>query len=334
MKYLVDIDGVLCENGTPENYVHAIPKKINIDRINNLFDSKNEIVIYTSRLHEDRKITIEWLDRNAIQYHSIIFDKPSGDYYIDDKAIDVVPGVDNVNEDKLVICMSGGLDSASAYYYALEQGYKNIKNIFFDINQPYVEKELDCLNKLNIPYQVIKLDVWDMKNITPENYIIRNRNSMFANAASVYGNRIWIVGLKYENHYLMHDKNDSFYRYISLSLSQSIGENIIVETPYKHWSKTDIFKWLLERGRMDVIENTTSCYHPTKKRCGECSLCFKRWVSEKANNIDIPFDINPIKSNEGIELVKRYKKALKNNDFTHYSYERINETLNIVAANE
>ena len=99
MKYLVDIDGILCKNGSHLEYSQAVPLKDNIRKINNLYEAGHKIIIYTSRLSIDAKVTKAWLDKNGVKYHEAIFDKPTADFYIDDKAIPFI-NPDFVKENK------------------------------------------------------------------------------------------------------------------------------------------------------------------------------------------------------------------------------------------
>lgn len=326
MRYNVDIDGILCEPCDFKNYKKAVPKAVNIKKVNNLFES-NEIVIYTSRKSEDADDTIKWLADNGVKYHSIIFNKPTADFYIDDVAIDNLPYIrEREKDEQLVICMSGGLDSTIAYFMAKKLGHEPI-SLFFNVGQPYFEKEKLILDNLGIKYK--QIDLLFYKDIENQGHIIPNRNSIFANVASVYGNRIWIVGLVHENHYLMHDKNDQFYRYVSLSLTQSTGKNVIVESPFREMSKTDIFNYCKENDLMEVAGLTTSCYHPTLHRCGECSLCYRRWVAEQTAGVGWEWSSNPRDSMESKKMKKLYEQALKEQDFSHYSKERIDEALKL-----
>lgn len=87
MKYLVDIDGILCKNGSYTEYATATPLNDNIQKINSLYEAGHKIIIYTSRLSIDSEVTKAWLGKNGVKYHETIFDKPTADFYIDDKAI-------------------------------------------------------------------------------------------------------------------------------------------------------------------------------------------------------------------------------------------------------
>ena len=92
-----DIDGVICETKSG-NYKKSKPIKKAIEVINKLY-KKNKIILFTARymgrskgissIAEKRakKLTINQLSKWNVNYHHIIFAKPSYDLIIDDKAL-------------------------------------------------------------------------------------------------------------------------------------------------------------------------------------------------------------------------------------------------------
>lgn len=84
----VDLDGTLCYSeywGTG----NPIPKKSNIEIVNNLYRFGYHIVIYTSRHSSLRMKTEHWLQENDVRYHALVMGerKMGFDLLIDDKAI-------------------------------------------------------------------------------------------------------------------------------------------------------------------------------------------------------------------------------------------------------
>jgi hypothetical protein len=99
MRYIIDIDGTICEQ--MNNFAYG-KGKVFFDRIqylNNLYDEGNEIIYYTARgmgefdgsyrLAQEKwyNITESQLKTWGAKYTKLIIGKYSGDYYIDDKAI-------------------------------------------------------------------------------------------------------------------------------------------------------------------------------------------------------------------------------------------------------
>jgi phosphatidate phosphatase PAH1 len=102
MKYVIDIDGTICDK--PEcredkDYTLSIPKHDRIAKINKLYDEGHHITYFTARgmgrysdnadLAKARFLDITELQLRlwGCKYHNLILGKPSADFYIDDKGI-------------------------------------------------------------------------------------------------------------------------------------------------------------------------------------------------------------------------------------------------------
>ena len=98
INYVFDIDGTICSQ-THGDYSEARPWAERIRVINNLYDKGNQIVLYTARgmgssgnnviIAKQKWETFtkaQLLDWN-VKYHLLVMGKPSGDIYIDDKAV-------------------------------------------------------------------------------------------------------------------------------------------------------------------------------------------------------------------------------------------------------
>ena len=98
MKYVFDIDGTICTN-TRGNYENAVPLMERINKVNELYDAGNTVILFTARgmgrsgnnLHfaynEFFALTERQLKDWGVRYNQLILGKPAGDIYIDDKGI-------------------------------------------------------------------------------------------------------------------------------------------------------------------------------------------------------------------------------------------------------
>lgn len=99
MKYVVDIDGTICDKAMNNNYSESVPNKERIEKINELYDLGHVIIYQTARgmgrynnnplraIQEFYSMTAEQLDSWGAKYHLLVLGKPAGDVYIDDKGI-------------------------------------------------------------------------------------------------------------------------------------------------------------------------------------------------------------------------------------------------------
>ncbi len=99
MKYVIDIDGTICDKLEQQEYESSVPKRDRISLINKLYDEGHHITYLTARgmgrYNNDSKlaevsfryITELQLKKWGCKYHELFFGKPSGDVYIDDKGM-------------------------------------------------------------------------------------------------------------------------------------------------------------------------------------------------------------------------------------------------------
>jgi uncharacterized HAD superfamily protein len=98
-KYCIDIDGVISKKlhwTFGDSYVRAkkmfldipVNKKV-IRKINEHYDKGDTIILHTARVWHDYEVTVEWLKRNNVKYHTLIMAKPLADFYVDDRNLSV-----------------------------------------------------------------------------------------------------------------------------------------------------------------------------------------------------------------------------------------------------
>ena len=102
MTYVFDIDGTICSamcENKGQDYAAAVPNKKRIDKINNLYDEGNTIIMLTARGMGRSKnnqvaaytmfydFTLQQLKEWGVKFHYLYLGKPAGDVYIDDKGI-------------------------------------------------------------------------------------------------------------------------------------------------------------------------------------------------------------------------------------------------------
>jgi hypothetical protein len=92
----IDIDGVICTN-TWGDYEKAVPIKKSINKINELFNAGNKIILFTARYmgknnenadkahSEGFELTKLQLIKWGVKFHELKMGKPTYDILIDDK---------------------------------------------------------------------------------------------------------------------------------------------------------------------------------------------------------------------------------------------------------
>ena len=114
LRICIDLDGTICEIRKPEQtYAEVMPKKGVAEKIHSLHSAGHTIIIYTARnmgstghnigkaMKNVGKITLDWLEKNSIEYDEIFFGKPNADITIDDRVLPFKDNWDEINEDLL-----------------------------------------------------------------------------------------------------------------------------------------------------------------------------------------------------------------------------------------
>ena len=242
---------------------------------------------------------------------------------------------------QIVVLLSGGLDSTLAFMIAEKQGYKPI-GLFVDLGQPYRKKEFKVIKNLRARYPdqiktlimpIISADAGNVPSIDVEGkaQIIEGRNLILATAGAVYGDDLWICAdLGTLHHGCMADKSYRFFKTASESLSVAFDKPVVVRSPVGHLTKTQLVKLGLESGITEAeISSTSTCYHPTLKRCGECLTCFQRYVAMRLNGIKERHTINPLESEYATAHLIKIRDAWEHQDFSHYHQRRIIEVMQV-----
>jgi carbamoyl-phosphate synthase large subunit len=90
--YCVDIDGTICTEGCP--YEKARPIERAVRQVNRLYETGHRVVLCTARGSKSgvdyRPLLVEQLSEWGVKYHELHTGKPYGDYYVDNKAVDVL----------------------------------------------------------------------------------------------------------------------------------------------------------------------------------------------------------------------------------------------------
>ncbi|MFX1377379.1 MAG: 7-cyano-7-deazaguanine synthase QueC [Promethearchaeota archaeon] len=197
---------------------------------------------------------------------------------------------------KAIILLSGGIDSATALYWAKEEGYDLIALSLNYYLRPKKEKEAALKLAANLGIELIEIPIEFLKEAidlriegfpvpsaihSPEGFI-PTRNLVFysiaAYYAEVYGCNFIIGGHILADTEQFPDASINFLK----SLEQLINRgkhkqdktNIEIKLPLIKLSKEKVVK--LAKGLEVPLELTWSCYSDGKKPCDQCSSCLRR----------------------------------------------------------
>lgn len=224
--------------------------------------------------------------------HEVISNLPEGDH-------------------KVVLILSGGLDSTIAMRLAIERyGVDNVTALTFDYGQRQrieIEHAKASTTFLGVPHKIIdanflfdisqgfsanvdtSIKMPTIKEVlgdpTPKTYV-PNRNMILLSIAAAYaetqGADLIFCGLQSVDEYGYWDTTTSFTESMNAVLNQNRKLKIRIMAPFNKLTKVDELRLLQELdGDIGLAHLTISCYNPDEDglSCGVCPTC-----SERVNN--------------------------------------------------
>ncbi len=202
----------------------------------------------------------------------------------------------------MILLLSGGIDSFVAYHYLGKP-----KTIYFDLQTPYTEKEIEVVKKMD-PNIIIDKSL-SFLGATQEGKkaFVPYRNLYLAMRASSYDDVICIAGIKGDD---VSDKNEQAFVEFSALLSKLVDRKINVVSPFWQMTKEQIVSWYLHNveDQLDLVTETVSCYsEEATNYCGSCPSCFRKWAALVNNGIHVPF--------HNFDLLKEYMQSAKEHKY-------------------
>lgn len=200
---------------------------------------------------------------------------------------------------KVVVILSGGMDSVTALYWAMEN-YEQVEALSFNYGSKHNDKEIPCAEKIcsmnNINHRVIDLDfvnelfksdLLKSGGDIPEGHyedesmkatVVPFRNGIMLSIAVGYAESIEaesvIIGSHAGDHAIYPDCREEFTEAISTAAELGTYEGITIESPFNVYTKDAIVSFGEKRNV--PYEMTWSCYKGKEKHCGVCGTCVER----------------------------------------------------------
>lgn len=200
-----------------------------------------------------------------------------------------------MNSNKVVVVFSGGQDSTTCLFWALEK-FDHVEAVTFRYGQRHIA-ELECAKKicqtLEVPHH--ELDMSLLNQLAP-NALTRNdieitegeglpstfvpgRNLLFMSFAGVLAKQIdakhLITGVSEADFSGYPDCRDIFIKSLNVTLNLSMDEQFVIHTPLMWLDKAQIWELSDQLNAFEFVKtNTLTCYNGLKgSGCGECPSC-------------------------------------------------------------
>jgi 7-cyano-7-deazaguanine synthase len=215
-----------------------------------------------------------------------------------------------MKNEKAIVVFSGGQDSTTCLFWALEQ-FGEVEVVTFDYNQRHKE-EIECAkaiaDELNVPHTILDMSL--LNQLAPNaltrddiqieekegelpSTFVDGRNLLFltfvAIVAKQKGARHIITGVCETDFSGYPDCRDVFVKSLNVTLNLSMDYNFVIHTPLMWLDKAQTWELADELGAFEFVrEKTLTCYKGIKgDGCGECPACtlrnngLQQYVSKK-----------------------------------------------------
>ena len=224
-------------------------------------------------------------------------------------------------KEKVVILLSGGLDSTTLLYYLRKRlGGRAVYALTFNYGQKHFEREQACarwqINHLGVSEHLVidvsffarfigKSSALTSPQITVPDYeamqpaeltqpstYVPNRNMILISLACAHAEALGIYKVYYaaqaQDYYGYWDCTKKFTKRMNGVLGLNHRKPVALEAPFAGFRKSKVLKIGLALG-VDYA-HTWSCYRGHAKACGKCPSCVERLNAFKLNNVTDPLE--------------------------------------------
>lgn len=231
---------------------------------------------------------------------------------------------------KVVMALSGGMDSGTMLAYLIDKGYE-VHCLNFTYGSKHNQYEIQCAEKLanyyKVPYRLIDLteafngfksNLLLTGDEIPEGHyaspimsktVVPGRNTIFASILMGYAESIdakyIALGVHQGNHFIYSDCRAEYIKALDTLVYLASERKVEVVTPFGNTDKIGICKIGLELGVPYTL--TRTCYKDQENACGKCPSCVERLEAfEKNHEVDPAIyddDMNLHKTKKELEQI-------------------------------
>ncbi|NME83380.1 7-cyano-7-deazaguanine synthase QueC [Clostridium sp. SM-530-WT-3G] len=200
-------------------------------------------------------------------------------------------------KEKAVVVFSGGQDSTTCLFWALEK-FEEVIAVTFNYNQRH-KQEIECAKaiaeELGVEHHILDMELLNQlapnaltrddiqiemgENGAPPSTFVEGRNMLFLTFAGVLakvkGAKHIVTGVCETDFSGYPDCRDIFIKSLNVTLNLAMDNTFVIDTPLMWIDKAETWEMADRFGRLDYVRNKTlTCYNGIiGDGCGECPAC-------------------------------------------------------------
>lgn len=201
---------------------------------------------------------------------------------------------------KIIVLLSGGMDSTTLLYWILSQGHE-VEALSFDYGQKHkieLQYAKATAAKLGVHHKVMQIDQLFAQfnsnsallsdtvvpeghyaDITMRSTVVPNRNAILLMLATGYAISKKFDGVAYASHTGDHavyrDCTPEFFTPLKQAVENCDWHKVTLYAPFINLSKSEI-AYIGNSLNIDWENETYSCYNGKEMQCGKCGTCTER----------------------------------------------------------
>jgi 7-cyano-7-deazaguanine synthase len=202
-----------------------------------------------------------------------------------------------MKNDKAIVVFSGGQDSTTCLFWALEK-FKEVEAVTFNYNQRH-SLEIECAKaiakELGVKHHILDMsllnqlapnaltrediEVTDGKDGELPSTFVPGRNLLFLSFTAVLASQVSarhiITGVCETDFSGYPDCRDVFIKSLNVSLNLSMDTQFVIHTPLMWLNKAETWELADKMNALEYVrEKTLTCYNGIiSDGCGECPAC-------------------------------------------------------------
>ncbi|MEI5908752.1 7-cyano-7-deazaguanine synthase QueC [Bacillus spongiae] len=201
-----------------------------------------------------------------------------------------------MKKDKAIVVFSGGQDSTTCLFWALEQ-FEKVEAVTFNYGQRHaleLEVAAEIAADLNVPHHILDMsllnqlapsaltrhdeEITEKEGELPSTFV-PGRNLVFLSFATILAKQVGakhiVTGVCETDFSGYPDCRDIFIKSLNVSLNLSMDDQFVIDTPLMWLNKAETWELADQLNAFDYVrEKTLTCYNGIKGAgCGECPAC-------------------------------------------------------------